>query len=76
MEDIQRGVRRSYLVLGQSILNSLCSGLHWSGSHNQFVQPAQQTLQALLDADGLRHSRLQLLGPFGDGRRKAAESLF
>lgn len=65
-----------YLVLGQSILYSLCSGLHLSRMQNQFVQPAQQTIQTLLYADGLGHSCLQLLSPFRHRRRKGAKPFF
>lgn len=48
----------SYLVLGQRFLHGLGGGLDRSGVQNQLVQPAQQALQALLDADGLGHGRL------------------
>lgn len=53
-----------YLVLGQGILNGLGSGLHLSRMQDQFVEPAQQALQALLNAHRLGHSCLQLLGSF------------
>lgn len=67
---------KPYLVLRQCILNSLGSGLHRSRMQNQFVQPAQETVEALLDADRLGHSRLQLLSPFRHWRRKGAKPFF
>ena len=66
-------VRPTHLVLCHGVLHSLSGGLDRSWVQNQLVQPGQQTLQPLLDADRLGHRRLQLLGALRHRRRQRVE---
>ena len=63
----------THLVLCHGVLNRLSGGLDRSWGQNQLVQPGEQTLQPLLDADRLGHGGLQLLGPLRHRRRQCVE---